>query len=232
LHERAADQHPIDDFSRDRTGRHAHRGFPRGRAAAAPMIPDSIFEIISEIGVAGPVGVLDRVVVLGALIGVLDQERDRRSGRHLALGFFIMKNAGEDFDLIGFLALACEARVAGTPLVEEGLDVLLFERDQRRTAIDHAADRGTMAFAKSRHPEEMAEGVMGHGTRLCGQLFLAPQWLGESGETRGQEYDDWLMETHKPWQHPVVKIILNGSTWNNFVRLGPKTLHAENNVFS
>jgi hypothetical protein len=127
------------------------------------MIPDSIFEIISEIGVAGPVGVLDRVVVLGALIGVLDQERDRRSGRHLALGFFIMKNAGEDFDLIGLLPLGCEARGARTPLAEEGLDVAFFERDQRRTAIDHAADRGTMAFAKGRHPKEMAEGIVRHG---------------------------------------------------------------------
>ena len=74
------------------------------------MVPDSIFEIIGEIGVARPVGVLDRVVIFGALIGVLDQQRDRRSGRHLALGFFIMKNAGEDFDLIGLLPLGGEAR--------------------------------------------------------------------------------------------------------------------------
>ena len=114
---------------------------------------------------SGPVGVLDRVVIFCALIGVLDQERDRRSGRHLALGFFVMKNAGEDFDLIGLLPLGCEARGAGTPLFEKSLDVAFFERDQRRAAIDHAADRGTMAFAKSRHPEEMAEGVMGHGLK-------------------------------------------------------------------
>ena len=63
LHERAADQHLLDDFSRDRARRHAHGGFPRGRTAAAAMVPDSIFAIIGKIGVARPVGVLDRVVV-------------------------------------------------------------------------------------------------------------------------------------------------------------------------
>ena len=175
-------------FRRDRSGRHAHRGFPRGRTAAAAMVPDSIFEIIGKVGVARPVGVLDRVVVLGALIGVLDQKRDRRSSRHLALGFFIMKNAGEDFDLIGLLPLGCEARGAGTPLFEESLDVAFFERDQGRAAIDDAADRATMAFAKSRDPEEMAEGVVGHGLRrgerkrLGLGLNLTGDYFGGSGD--------------------------------------------------
>jgi hypothetical protein len=109
LHERAADQHLIDDFAGDRACSHAHRGFPRRRASAAAKIPDSIFEIIRKVGMARPVGILDCVVILGALIGVLDQKRDRRSGRHLAFGFSIMKNAGEDFDSIGLLPLGCEA---------------------------------------------------------------------------------------------------------------------------
>jgi hypothetical protein len=81
----------------------------------------------------------------------------------LAFGFFIATNAGEDSGLIGLLALRGQARHAGTPLIAESLDVVLFERDQGRAGIDHAADRGIMAFPKSRNPEEMAEGVVGHG---------------------------------------------------------------------
>jgi hypothetical protein len=77
--------------------------------------------------------------------------------------FLIATNAGEDSDLIGLLALRGQARHAGTPLIEESLDVALFERDQGRASIDHAADRGIMAFPKSRNPEGMAEGVVGHG---------------------------------------------------------------------
>jgi hypothetical protein len=42
------------------------------------------------------------------------------------------------------------------------MDVAAFERDQGRAGIDHGADRGIMALAKSRYPKEMAEGVMGH----------------------------------------------------------------------
>ena len=162
LHEGAADQYGRDDFSRDRTRRHAHGGFPRGRAAAAAIIPDSIFAVIGKVGVARPVGVLDRGVIFGALIGVLDQQRDRRSGRQLAFGFFIAKDAGKDFDKIGLLPRCRKARGAGTPPIEEDLDVSFFERDQGRAAIDDAADRNPMAFAESCHPEEMAKGIVRH----------------------------------------------------------------------
>jgi hypothetical protein len=80
-----------------------------------------------------------------------------------------MKNAGEDFDLIGLLPLGGEPRGAWAPLIEKLLDVWFFEWDQGRAAIDHAADRNPMAFAKSRHPKEMAEGVVRHGLRPTGE---------------------------------------------------------------
>jgi hypothetical protein len=81
----------------------------------------------------------------------------------LAFGFFVVKNTRQDFDLISLLPLSGEARGAGAPLIEERLDVAFFEGDEGRTAIDDAADGGTMAFAKSRDPEEMTEAVVGHG---------------------------------------------------------------------
>jgi hypothetical protein len=52
--------------------------------------------------------------------------------------------------------------MAGTAAIEIALDVFVGQRDQRRAAIDHAADRDPVAFAEGRDPEQMAEGVVGH----------------------------------------------------------------------
>ena len=43
------------------------------------------------------------------------------------------------------------------------------ERDARRAAVDHAAERRPVAFAEGRDAEQMAEGVVRHGkTRARG----------------------------------------------------------------
>jgi hypothetical protein len=52
--------------------------------------------------------------------------------------------------------------LSGTTAIEIVLDVFDSQRQQRRAAIDHAADRNPMAFAEGRDPEQMAEGVEGH----------------------------------------------------------------------
>ncbi len=111
---------------------------------------------------AGAKLVLDLGIILGALIGVLDQKRDRRAGRDLHTGFRMRHHPGQDFDRIRLLALGGEARLPGTAAVEIMLDVLGRERQQRRTAVDHAADRNPVAFAEGRDPEHVAEGVEGH----------------------------------------------------------------------
>jgi hypothetical protein len=57
--------------------------------------------------VARAEGVEQVRVVLAALVGVADQERDRRAGGHA------LEHAGEDLDLVGLLALRDVARGAG-----------------------------------------------------------------------------------------------------------------------
>ena len=69
------------------------------------------------------------------------------------------------FTASGFLALGGEARLAGTAAIEIVLDVFGRQRHQRRTAIDHAADRNPVALAEGRDPEHVAEGVEGHFAR-------------------------------------------------------------------
>ena len=59
----------------------------------------------------------DIAVILAALIGIADQQRDRRAGG-LAL-----EHARQDFDLIRFLALRDVARRAGLAAIEFELDV-------------------------------------------------------------------------------------------------------------
>jgi len=70
---------------------------------------------------------------------------------------------GQDLHRIRFLALRGEARLTGPAAVEIALDVGLDQRDQRRAAIDHTADRNPVALAEGRDAEQMAEGVVGHG---------------------------------------------------------------------
>ncbi len=116
------------------------------------------------------------------------------------LVFSSQKTPEEDFDLIRFLALGGEARCAGMPLFEESLDVAFFKRDQGRAAIDDAANRCPMAFAKGRHPEEWPKvlwdmGYDRHEKRLGVGLNLSGRYFGASGEGgAGRAYLAWYQD--------------------------------------
>ena len=105
---------------------------------------------------AGAEAVLDLAIVAGALVLVLDQERDRRAGGQPFV------DAGKDADGIRLLPLRDQFRLAGAAAVEKGLDVGLGEREPRRAAIHHAADRRPVALAPGGDAEQVAEAVVGH----------------------------------------------------------------------
>jgi hypothetical protein len=132
-------------------------------AAATAIIANAVFGVVGVIGVPRPVLVLDFGIVLGALVDIVDDERNRRPGRHLLTGRFIDEHAGEDFHLVRLAPLRSEARLARPPFVEIGLDVGLSQRDAGRAAVDHTTDRDPVAFAEGRDPEKMAEGIERHG---------------------------------------------------------------------
>ena len=109
--------------------------------AAAPVIPETVFHIISHIRVARTVVARDLAVVGRALGGVPHEEGDGSSG-----GFFL-EDAGEDFYLIAFLP---GGRVAAGPRfspVQKDLNISLREREAGRAAIHNHADAGTVGFA-------------------------------------------------------------------------------------
>ena len=166
-----------------RAGRDPHRGFARRLPAAAAIVAHAVFDVIGVVGVAGPILVPDVGIILRALVDIVDHQPDRRAGRHLRAGRLVDEHAGEDPDLVGLLPLRGEARLARPPLVEIGLDVGLGQRDARRAAVDHAADRRPVALAKGRDAEQMAEGIERHrvfGPVLPGVVAPVPaavKWL-------------------------------------------------------
>jgi len=135
---------------------------PRRGAPAAAVVAQAVFGVVGVVGVAGAVEVADVRVILRALIDILDHERDRRAGRDLFPARVVDHDAREDLHLVGFAALGGEARLAGPAAIEIALDVGRRQRQPRRSAVDHAADRCTMALAEGGHPKQMAEAVVGH----------------------------------------------------------------------
>ena len=159
LDERAADRRlPVaEDLARDRAGGDARRGLARRGAAAAAIVADAVFLPVGVVGVAGPETVLDR----------------RRSPCERASSFSIMSEIGvpvvrpsntperictwsvsrrcvvkRDWPGRGGRASAgCRPRRAA---------------DQRRHAVDDAADRRPVAFAPGGEAEERAEAVARH----------------------------------------------------------------------
>jgi len=120
--------------------------------------------------VTGPKGGGDVGVVAAALVGILDQQGDRRAGGDLAAEAggdrLVLEHAGEDAHRVGFAALADELALARAAFVEPDLNVLRIETDPRRAAVDDAAQRRAVALAPGGHAEEMAEAVVRHGEVL------------------------------------------------------------------
>jgi len=132
----------------NRAGRDPHRGLARRLAAAAAIVAQPVLDVISVVGVAGPVLVLDGGIVLRALVDIVDYQPDRGPGGDLRAGRFIVEHARKDAHLSGSCRCVREARLAGPALVEVGLDIGLGQRDAGRAAINHAADRRPVALAK------------------------------------------------------------------------------------
>ena len=163
LHQRAANADAGRHLAGDRPGCDPRRRLARRGAAAAAIVADAVFCVIGIVGVAGTVLVLDLAIVLRPLIDVVDEDSDRRSGRHLPARGLVDHHAGEDARLVRLAALGGEARDAGPAPVEFGLDVGRFERNSRRAAVDDAPDPRAMTFAEGGDAEEAPETVVGHG---------------------------------------------------------------------
>ncbi len=101
--------------------------------------------------------VLDLRIVLGALVGVLDQQANRGTGGAS------LEHARKDLHLIRLATLGGMARRAWTATIQVGLQIGLAELDARRAAIDDGAERKPVTLAEGGDGKQLAEGIAGHG---------------------------------------------------------------------
>ena len=153
----------------DRTGRDHGRRESRRRAPATPRIANAVLLPVGVIGVAGPELLRDLTVVFAALVGVLDQQRDRGAGG-LAL-----VDATQDLHRVRLAALRHVATGTGAAAVEIALDVGLGQRHAGRAAVDDATDRWAVGFTKIGDCEKGAESVAAHGRGLSTQRVQTRQ---------------------------------------------------------
>src|SRR5262249_12300500 len=95
LDQRSAYRHAWHDLAPNRAGGNPQCGLARRLAAAAAIVAQAVFDVVGEVGVAGPVSVADVGIVLRALVDVLDQEPDRRPGRDLRPHPLVLEHAGQ-----------------------------------------------------------------------------------------------------------------------------------------
>ncbi len=121
---------------------------------------------------AGAIGLGDFRIILGALVDIVDVQRDRGAGGAP------LEHPGEDADLVRLLPLGSEARLAGAAAIEEGLEVLFAEAQPRRAAIDHGAERRTMALAPGSEAEHATEAVERHRRTPSVWVEIAGRFAG------------------------------------------------------
>ncbi len=73
---------------------------------------------------AGAEFIADFGIIFTALIGVFNLQRNRRSSGAQTIGAFILKHAGENFNLVSLLALGGEAVLPRLAFIKEGLNFL------------------------------------------------------------------------------------------------------------
>src|SRR5205085_10376629 len=126
------------------------------------IITQAVLRPVGVVGVSGTKPVSDLGIVLCTCIDIVDQKRNRRAGRDLAIRLIVLKDAGNDTYEVRLLALADIFRLSRTPAIKIGLYLRFDEWNAGRTAVDNTADRRPVALAKGGDAEEMAEAVVAH----------------------------------------------------------------------
>ena len=105
-------------------------------------------------------GLQNVAVVFAALVGVLDQQRNRRAGG------FAFVHARHNLHLVGFITLGHMAAGARAATVQVKLDVCLAQRHTRRAAVNHAANGWAVGFTKVGDSEKGSKGIAAHRMEL------------------------------------------------------------------
>src|SRR5262249_34860643 len=137
----------------DSTRRNPAHGLAGAGSAAAAVVAEAVFGIECEVGVPRPVLVLDLAVICTALIGVAEENANRRT-----VGL-ALEDAGPDFWDVLFLALRDELRLARPAAAQVGQQVCFTKRQAGGAAVDDADVAWTMTDARRGDAEQLAEGI-------------------------------------------------------------------------
>src|SRR5262249_30341732 len=140
---------------RNRARRDAPDGFARRRTATALPVPNSVFSLVSVIGVGRPKFAGDLSVIFGPRVFVANYHRDGSAER------FPFKNTGQNLASVFLVALRRDFALTRATAIQLALNVRFANVDPRRTTIDHHANPAAMGFAKRRDAKELSECV-GH----------------------------------------------------------------------
>ena len=145
----------------------AAHGLAGAGPTAAQPVAGAVLGVVGEVGVGGPVDVLEVFVGLRPGIGVAYQHGD---GGPESVS---LEDAGEDLGLVALLALGGQATLARATSVEVALDVLGDERQAWRAAINDDSDSATMGLAPGGDSEQGSKGA-GHAASI--RCLSVPSW--------------------------------------------------------
>ncbi len=146
----------------DPPGGHPHGRLPRRGTPAAAVVAEAVFLLVGIVGMRRPELCGDLGIVLGTLVGVVDDQADR-GARGAAL-----EGPGQDLHLVGLAALGGMARGAGLAPVQVALQVLGGQFQARRTAVHDAAQGRPVTLTEAGDRKEFSECVSRHGGYCSG----------------------------------------------------------------
>src|SRR6185437_2657509 len=116
----------------------------------------TVLGIEREISVAGTILVLDVAVIVAALVGIAEQDRDGSAVRHA------LENAGPDFRRVLFLTLGDEFRLPRPAAAQVGQQILHAQRQPRRATVDDDSIAGAMTDAARRDAKQVSKSIACH----------------------------------------------------------------------
>ena len=125
----------------------------RRSATAAPPVTDSVFRVITKIGMRWAKFVCHLHVVLRPSVLVAHEDRDRRAKR------FAFENAGDNFAPVLLLSLRRDFALAGTTPIQLTLDIRFRDVDLWRTTVNYDTNSAAVRFTKCRDAKKLAEGI-------------------------------------------------------------------------
>ena len=140
-------------FFCNRTRRDATDRFTRRRATAALPVSDSVFGLVSVIGMRRSKFARDFAVIFGSSVFVPNKNCDRRPERSA------FKNAGQKFASVLFFALSRQFALTRATTIQFSLNFRFGNFDAWRATIDHHADAAAMGLAKCGDAKQLAKCV-------------------------------------------------------------------------